>query len=261
MNEFKQFFENIYLEKWDEFDKISQKIQNIINYQFKNKENLYNALSIRGSQLPKENFERMEFLGDALLKAINGVLLYEKSSEFNPKELTELRSKMEENEYLAELAKELQFNEIGKILGIGKLSNNQAADCFEALIGAIFIDNEKDFKQLNIIVKSLTHFEKTLKKLKSTPKEDKNPKSTLQEWAQKQFGTDYKIEYPIINKGQANAPAFFVHAIIKKISSRNIEHRGDVVGPSTTKKEGEKDAARNLLKKLEEEGEFEPERT
>ncbi len=249
--EFKQIFNQYYNQEWDRFDHISNKLQNIVNYQFKNLEYLYAALSIRGSKLPKEEFERLEFLGDSLLKAIQGVLLFEKCQDSDPGELTRLRMNMENNKSLAKFATELPFNELSIMLGIGQLSENQAADCFEALIGALFLDNEKNFDSLLKIIKAITHFEKNFKMILQKSWGGKDPKSFLNEWAQEKYGQDFKIEFKVENRGKSNAPQFFGKAMILRNSTAKIEYEGNEIGPCNTKKECEKEAAQNILTKIQ----------
>ncbi|MHA1149163.1 MAG: ribonuclease III domain-containing protein [Promethearchaeota archaeon] len=257
MSDFKKIFNQFYPNQWRDFTLASEKLQNIINYQFSNVDNLYSVLSIRGSKLPTENFERLEFLGDSLLKAIQGILLYEKSNEFAPKQLTQLRSNLENNRTFAKIGKELPFTKVSMILGIGQLSEGQAADCFEALIGAIYIDNGKNFNDLIRIVQRITHFENNYKQILGSRWGGKDPKSILHEWAQKQYGNDFIIEYPSENRGTGNAPEFHVRAIIKRKISGKIERESNYIGPSNKKKEGEKKAAKALLDILKEEGKLE----
>ena len=162
---FKEIFEQSYPDRWSEFQKIGRKIQNIIQYDFEKEEILWNAMSIRGSKLPSEEFNRLEFLGDSILKAINGIILYNRGEEFQPGKLTTFRQILESNDNLAPLAEELKYNEIGELLEIGKLSTNQAADGFEALIGAIYVD-KRNLEDMISLVRGLTHFQKRFKELR-----------------------------------------------------------------------------------------------
>jgi len=233
--------------------KIGKKIQNIIHYDFANEDVLWSAMSIRGTTLPSEEFERLEFLGDSILKTIHGILLYEKSEEFQPGELSVFRQNLESNENLAPLAEELKYNEIGALLGIGRLSPNQAADCFEALIGAIYVD-KGNLEDMIGLAKGITHFEKKLKELRKAPWGSKDPKSFLHEWVRKKYSNEVSVDYPSVNEGTSNAPQFKVRVIIKRKINDKIEIEGPWVGNFSKKKEGEKDAAKELLSQLEEEG-------
>jgi len=161
---FKEIFEQSYPDQWSKFQKIGRKIQNILKYSFVKEENLWNAMSIRGSNLPSEEFKRLEFLGDSILKAIHGILLYERSKEFQPGELTDFRQNLESNNTLAPLADELKCDEIGTLLGIN-LSSKQAADFFEAIIGAIYVD-KKNLDDMIGLVRGFTHFQKRFKEFR-----------------------------------------------------------------------------------------------
>ncbi len=87
------------------------------------------------------NYERLEFLGDALLSSIIAVFLFKKISLGTEGYLTQMRSKIVSREHL---------NEIGKDLGLIRhvISNvpkknfgdNIHGNIFEAFIGAVFLD-------------------------------------------------------------------------------------------------------------------------
>jgi ribonuclease-3 len=252
LTHFKEIFEQNYFGQWSNFQKIGRKIQNIIHYDFVNEETLWNAMFIRGSRLPSEEFERLEFLGDSILKAIHGILLYERGEEFQPGKLTVFRQNLESNDELAPLAEELKFNEIGSLLEIGELSPKQAAEFFEALIGAIYVD-KGSIDAMITLVKGITHFQKRLKELQKAPWESKDPKSFLHEWVLKKYGDEASVDFLSVSEGTSDPPQFKVRVIIKRKTNDNIEIEGPwVVGTFSTKKEGEKEAAKALLSQLEE---------
>lgn len=257
MSQFQQLFEMHYPNLWHDFYQVCQKIQNILQYDFQDNENLWNALSIRGSKLPPDQFERLEFLGDSIIKAAQGILLYEKSADFSPKELTSLRSNLENNEYFGSLAKDLNLDQVGSLLGTGTLSTSQAADCFEALIGAIYIDNGKKFDEMIQIIKERTHFEKRIKEINSSPWGTKDPKSYLLEWMQKKYANDASLEFVTKNDGSANAPEYISKIIIKKKIDGKIILEGPWGKNRHKTKESEKEAAKECLLKLMEEGKLE----
>ena len=254
MIQFKEIFEQNYPGQWAEFEKVLTKIQNILHYEFKKEANLWNAVTIRGSRLPTQEFERLEFLGDAILKAIHGILLFDRREDFSPGELTAFRRNFEKNEYLASLAIELQCNRIGSLLGIGKLSKNQAADFFEALVGATFLDNGRNLENTIKLFKGIIHFERNIKEYQKSPWGSKDPKSALHELVQKNFGNEVTLDYSHTNEGTMNAPQYEVRALIRNKLSKKIEIEGSLVKGFTNKKDGEKEAAKSLLLKLKEEG-------
>ncbi len=91
------------------------------------------------------NYERLEFLGDAVLAFAVTRMLYERFPDMPEGELTRLRSALVRSETLADLATDL---ELGPLLRLGRGEEQNGGrqrrsilgDAFEALLGAIFID-------------------------------------------------------------------------------------------------------------------------
>ena len=137
-----------------------------IDYHFKNKELLKNALTHKTyafeSSTPIEYNERLELLGDSILGFVTAEQLYKTNKYFSEGELTRRRSTLINNSFLAKKAKEL---ELGKFLlfGIGEKKQNgdqnptNLANALEALIGAIYLDsdieNVRTFILNNIYIK------------------------------------------------------------------------------------------------------------
>ena len=121
-----------------------------INYSFKNKELLKNALTHKTyafeALAPIEYNERLEFLGDSILGFIVAEGLYKSNRYFSEGELTRRRSTLVNNNFLAKKASELG---IGKFLFLGKGEKKQdgnknktnLANAMEALIGAVYLDS------------------------------------------------------------------------------------------------------------------------
>ncbi len=101
---------------------------------------------------PGSNFldnERLEFLGDALLSLIVAEKLYHEFPHFGEGELTEIRVSLVRQETLAEIAAELKLGDYlylgrGEDSGGGRQRQTNLADAFEALIGAVFLDQGLD---------------------------------------------------------------------------------------------------------------------
>ena len=254
MEEIELLFDQHYPDQWGKFLKFCDRVEKIIHHDFGDKTFLYNALSVRGSRLPSDKFERYEFLGDSILKAIQGILLYERNEEYNPGELTRIRSELERNENLATISGDLFLDELAKIFGLGKFTPSQAADAIEALIGAIFLDVNNDFDATMAIVKGFTHFDKRLKQLGKDPWGTKDPKSFLQEYVQKTYSGDAEIVYEKQNEGTSNAPLRSAKASIKVKSSGKIEMNGPWGITQSKEKDAEKEAAKALLKQMQEAG-------
>ena len=124
----------------------------IINYKFRN-ENLLNEALTRQSAISenipgssKNTYQRLEFLGDSVLKLVISDLIFKVFPEKNECEMTNLRIGFEKNQYIGLIAKTIG---LGKFLKIGKGEEMQnlrdntklLGDIFESVIGAIYIDS------------------------------------------------------------------------------------------------------------------------
>jgi len=103
--------------------------------------------------IERDDNERLEFLGDSVLKLLISEHLYHNSKDPEG-EMTTLRSKIEKQDTLASIAKHIGLKEHilmsegeKKLTGVGE--NKILADSLEAVIGAIFLDqgldNTRDF--------------------------------------------------------------------------------------------------------------------
>ena len=131
----------------DNLEHLEEKIQ----YTFKNKELLKNALTHKTyafeAKTPIEYSERLELLGDSVLGFIVAEQLYKTNRYFSEGELTRRRSQLVNNSFLGNRAKEL---EIGKYLYLGKGERMQngnknptnLANAMEAIIGAVYLDSD-----------------------------------------------------------------------------------------------------------------------
>ena len=121
-----------------------------IGINFKNKDLLKNVFIHRSYLNEHKKFhlpsnERLEFLGDSVLSLITSVYLFKKYRSLEEGDYTEIKSSIVKTESLAEAADNLDLNEYfllshGELKGDGRKNKNILADCFEALIGAIFLD-------------------------------------------------------------------------------------------------------------------------
>ena len=135
-------------------DKKSTKLfEKKINYTFKNKDLLKNALTHKTyafeAEIPIEFNERLEFLGDSVLGFVVAEQLYKVNKYFSEGELTRRRSTLVNNTFLSKKAKEL---DLGRFLMFGKGEKKQnghrnptnLANALEALIGAVYLDSNLD---------------------------------------------------------------------------------------------------------------------
>ena len=102
-------------------------------------------MNIRDDEGNAINYERLEFLGDAMLGAVIASHLYLEVPGGDEGYLTKMRSKVVSREHLNELGKDLNLIDlIESKIATSQFGDNIHGNLFEALIGAIFLD--KGFK-------------------------------------------------------------------------------------------------------------------
>lgn len=121
-----------------------------IGYQFRDHALLKQALthsSFTNEQKIRKgkNYERLEFLGDAVLEVVTSEFLYHEYEEMSEGELTKMRASMVCEPALAFCAKDLELGEF-MLLGRGEENtggrrrDSLTSDVMEALIGAVYLD-------------------------------------------------------------------------------------------------------------------------
>ena len=186
--------------------------------------------------------ERLEFLGDAVLEIITSEFLYQQFPELSEGELTKKRASIVCEPTLALCAQQIH---LGDFLYLGKGEENTGgrerksllSDAFEAIIGAIYLDNgfkmAKEFVVNKVLMdidqKQLFHDSKTL----------------LQEMVQAKEGCT--LEYELAETdGPDHARTYTIEAKINGVVFG--------VGLGTTKKTAEQKAAYESILKLKQEG-------
>lgn len=121
-------------------------LQRVLGYKPKNLDIYQKAFTHRSTNIKDAsgnpvNYERLEFLGDAMLSAVISKFLYEEAPSGDEGYLTKMRSKVVSREHLNELGKELRLLDY-VVSNIPKESfgNNVHGNLFEALVGAIYED-------------------------------------------------------------------------------------------------------------------------
>ena len=126
--------------------KTSTEIEKECGYCFKDKTYLDQAFSHRSiSTKPRENYERLEFLGDAVIDIVVSRELMREFPEGDEGILTQKRSALVQKSFLSSMGKLLNLIDHIKIepnvdLAQDKIALKQAANLYEALIGAIYLD-------------------------------------------------------------------------------------------------------------------------
>jgi ribonuclease-3 len=128
------------------------------------------------------NYERLEYLGDAILGAVTAEFLYRRYPDQKEGFLTKMRSKIVNGDHLSTLAQQMGLDKLME----NRLQNEQAnrhimGDAFEAFIGAIYLDKGYSRTRKFILKKViLNHVD-----LDGLERVETNYKSQLIEWAQK----------------------------------------------------------------------------
>jgi ribonuclease-3 len=101
----------------------------------------HRSMNIRDSKGNAINYERLEFLGDAMLSSVIASHLYLEVPSGDEGYLTKMRSKIVSREHLNELGKDLKLiNLVESKIPPGQFGDNIHGNLFEALVGAIFLD-------------------------------------------------------------------------------------------------------------------------
>lgn len=191
---------------------------NKLSLKFNNPELLQQAFYHRSYlnevKLNIESNERLEFLGDSILSLIISQYLYLSRVKDTEGELTNLRAYIVRTTSLAKAAQKLDLGKYlrlskGEEMGGGRNNPQLLANTYEALLGAIFLDQGIAKVQQVISTTLLSLFEK---EIKSGPPKD--AKSNLQEIVQERFkeSPKYKI---LETKGPDHAKQFIVAVYIK----------------------------------------------
>lgn len=124
-------------------------LQQLINITFTNETVLKQAFVHRSylneSKEFRESNERLEFLGDAVLSFLTSNYLFSTYPQFPEGILTNIRSTLVKTKSLASVAASLHLGELlllshGEESSGGRMNESLLADCFEALLGTIFLD-------------------------------------------------------------------------------------------------------------------------
>lgn len=226
-----------------EYDEFLKKI----GIQFKNKE-LFNTVFIHRSYLNEhkslklEHNERLEFLGDAVLELAVTRFLF---NNYNKPEgeMTNWRSALVKGESLSTEAKKLGMDGLiktsrGESKNVGKARDLILANAFEALIGAIYID--QGFEPAATFIEKFICY-----KIKDIVDNELyyDSKSKFQEMAQEKFGITPIYEL-VSEVGPDHNKVFTVCAYIgkNKISE----------GQGSSKQRAQLDAAKNSLERWDE---------
>ena len=199
---------------------------------------LHKSTSIRSEKGRPLNNERLEFLGDAILDAIVGDIVYKHFEGRREGFLTNTRSKIVQRETLNKLAVEIGLDKLVKYSTRSSSHNSYMyGNAFEAFIGAIYLDQGyercKRFMEEKIF-KNYIDLDKMSRK-------EVNFKSKLIEWSQK---SKVEVSFELIEQflDEDYNPMFHTEIRIEGISAGK--------GTGYSKKESQQNAAQAALKKI-----------
>lgn len=205
----------------------------------------HKSLSIKNKDGKNENNERLEFLGDAVLDAIVGDIVYRHFEGKSEGFLTNTRSKLVQREMLGKLAVEMGIDRLVRYSGQNQAPHSfMAGNAFEALVGAIYLDYGyarcMDFMKQRILTR-LVNIDKVAYK-------EVNFKSKLLEWSQKNR-IRLIFEDSEQRKANGNSSSFYSEVIIEGITAGS--------GKGYSKKEAQQNAAKDALYQLKKQKGFE----
>lgn len=205
---------------------------------------MHKSVMRRNDKGKPENNERLEFLGDAILDAIVGHIVYDHFPGKREGFLTNTRSKLVQRETLNKLAQEMGINNLILCSGRSSSHNNyMGGNAFEALIGAMYLDRGYNacmhFMQDKILSEVLNIDKVAFKEV--------NFKSKLIEWSQK---NKIKLEFKLLEqkKDESGNPKFKYMVELEEIEGCS--------GEGFSKKESQQQACKFTLEQLKHQSKF-----
>ncbi len=183
-----------------------------------------------------EDFERLEFLGDAVVDLVIGELLYQNHADAPEGELTSMRAQLVSGPPLALLAQQLGLPERarlgrGEAETGGRLRVGLGASLYESVLGAVYVDGGFDAAR-DFVVRTMRDL---IVEADAQPR--RSPKTELQEWAQ---GNGLPLPaYDVTETtGPEHAREFVVDVTVGELHARGAGH---------SKREAQENAAAALL--------------
>ena len=205
---------------------------------------MHKSIARRNAKGKPVNNERLEFLGDAVLDAVVGDIVYRHFEGKREGFLTNTRSKLVQRDTLNKLEQEMGINQLILSSGHSNSHNNyMGGNAFEALVGAIYLDRGYDmcmrFMQKRIL-SQLINIDKVAYK-------EVNFKSKLIEWSQK---NKVKLDFKLVSqsKESGGSPTFIYKAVIEGVEGGQ--------GKGYSKKESQQLASKETLQRLKREPQF-----
>ena len=205
---------------------------------------MHKSIGKRNAKGRPINNERLEFLGDAILGAVVGDIVFRHFEGKREGFLTNTRSKIVQRETLNRLAREMGVNDM--IVSSGHSSSHNSyvgGNAFEALIGAIYLDRGYDacmrFMEKRVL-NELINIDKVAYK-------EVNFKSKLIEWSQK---NRVKLDFKLLEQtsDEKGSPVFTYQVVLEGIECDS--------GTGYSKKESQQQASKMALQRLRKNPQF-----
>ncbi len=234
---------NIFSSRQDKNGEFFDSLKKILGFKPKDLSIYETAFTHRSSNEKNEsgqpqNYERLEFLGDAMLGAVIAAHLFKKVPEGNEGYLTKMRSKVVSREHLNELGRDLNLIKFLKSsVPTQQFGGNIYGNVFEALVGAIYLDRGIKYCEKFIqkrVIKPYVDIKKLEGKVISY-------KSLFIEWCQK-HKKDFNFE--IYEDNGKDEPKHF--AVRLKLNNEIVAK-----ARATSKKKAEEQAAKRAYYKLQ----------
>lgn len=213
------------------------------NIRFYKQALLHKSSSVKSEQGKWINNERLEFLGDAILDAIVGDIVFRRFEGKKEGFLTNARSKIVQRETLNKVAMEIGLHKLIKysVHSNNTHNSNMCGNAFEALIGAIYLDRGYSccmhFMKERILEKYIS--------VDSIAYKEVNFKSKLIEWTQK---NKINISFELLDQTTESdgTPTFSTQVSLEGIKCGS--------GKGYSKKESQQTAAKETLEMLKKTG-------
>ena len=205
---------------------------------------MHKSIMHRNAKGKPVNNERLEFLGDAVLDAVVGDIVYQHFPGKREGFLTNTRSKLVQRETLNKLAQEMGITQL--VLSNGRSSSHNSymgGNAFEALVGAVYLDRGYDvcmqFMQKRILAQMINIDKVAYKEV--------NFKSKLIEWSQK---NRVKLDFIQVNqeKDKNGSPVFTYKVLVEGVEGG--------IGKGYSKKESQQNASKLTLERLRKEPQY-----
>lgn len=190
-----------------------------------------------------ESYERMEFLGDAVLGLVISDLLFQQFPEADEGQLTKARSSLVRGKVLAGVARRMRLGERLKVGNGVEASGDRDKDkvlaaTFEAVVAAVYLDQGLEAAR-QFVSRHMSAELADVSRMKAPPE---NPKSELQELLQG-HGLPTPSYLPTGREGPDHSPVFRVEAVV----AEQVIGRGQGGKKSDAEKAAAEDALNLVL--------------